>query len=57
MGRGPSRALDRQPGHTSRTQRKPALDAALSGVFAHTYVTRIAQRESVFLEDNLTTDH
>lgn len=31
--------------------------AALSGVFANTYVTRIAQRESVFLEDNLTTDH
>ncbi|RLQ23457.1 MotA/TolQ/ExbB proton channel family protein [Seongchinamella sediminis] len=31
--------------------------AALSGVFANTYVTRIAQRESVFLRDNLTTDH
>jgi len=31
--------------------------AALSGVFANTYVTRIAQRESEFLEDNLTTDH
>ena len=31
--------------------------AAISGVFANTYVTRIAQRESVFLEDNLTTDH
>ncbi len=31
--------------------------AALSGVFANTYVTRIAQRESEFLTDNLTTDH
>ena len=31
--------------------------AALSGVFANTYVTRVAQRESEFLQDNLTTDH
>ena len=31
--------------------------AALSGVFANTYVTQIAQRESSFLRDNLTTDH
>ena len=31
--------------------------AALSGVFANTYVTRIAQREGEFLPDNLTTDH
>ena len=31
--------------------------AALSGVFANTYVTRIAERESAFLEDNLTRDH
>jgi biopolymer transport protein ExbB len=31
--------------------------AALSGIFANTYVTRIAARESEFLEDNLTTDH
>ena len=31
--------------------------AALSGVFANTYVTRIAERESVLLEDHLTTDH
>lgn len=31
--------------------------AALSGVFANTYVTRIALRESAFLQDNLTTDH
>ena len=31
--------------------------AALSGVFANTYVTQIAQRESIFLQDNLTTDH
>ena len=31
--------------------------AAISGVFANTYVTRIAYRESLFLEDNLTTDH
>lgn len=31
--------------------------AALSGVFANTYVTRVAARESQFLHDNLTTDH
>jgi len=31
--------------------------AALSGVFANTYVSRIAQRETAFLQDNLTTDH
>jgi biopolymer transport protein ExbB len=31
--------------------------AALSGVFANTYITRTAIRESIFLEDNLTTDH
>jgi len=31
--------------------------SALSGVFANTYVTRVAQREGEFLEDNLTTDH
>lgn len=31
--------------------------AALSGVFANTYVTRIAERESVLLKDHLTTDH
>ena len=31
--------------------------AALSGVFANTYITRIADRESVLLEDHLTTDH
>ena len=31
--------------------------AALSGVFANTYVTRIAQRESELLRDSLTTDH
>ena len=31
--------------------------AALSGVFANTYVMRMAQREGEFLEDNLTTDH
>ncbi len=31
--------------------------AALSGIFANTYVTRVAARESEFLEDNLTTDH
>ena len=31
--------------------------AALSGVFANTYITRTATRESQFLEDNLTTDH
>ena len=31
--------------------------AALSGVFANTYVTRVAERESELLEDHLTTDH
>jgi biopolymer transport protein ExbB len=31
--------------------------AALSGVFANTYVTRIARRESELLRDSLTTDH
>ena len=31
--------------------------AAISGVFANTYVTRNAERQSQFLEDNLTTDH
>ena len=31
--------------------------AALSGVFGNTYITRIAQREGEFLQDNLTTDH
>jgi len=31
--------------------------AAISGVFAISYLTRVAQRESEFLEDNLTTDH
>ena len=31
--------------------------AALSGVFANTYITRKAARESTFLKDNLTTDH
>lgn len=31
--------------------------AALSGVFANTYIMRIADRESVLLEDHLTTDH
>jgi biopolymer transport protein ExbB len=31
--------------------------AAISGVFANTYINRVAQRESEFLEDNLTTDH
>jgi biopolymer transport protein ExbB len=31
--------------------------AAISGVFANTYVTRNADRQAQFLEDNLTTDH
>ena len=31
--------------------------AALSGVFANTYVTRTATRESQILKDHLTTDH
>ena len=31
--------------------------SALSGVFANTYITRTAERESRFLEDNLTMDH
>ena len=31
--------------------------SALSGVFANTYITRTAERESRFLEDSLTMDH
>lgn len=31
--------------------------AAISGVFADTYLSRQAKREGEFLEDNLTTDH
>lgn len=31
--------------------------AALSGVFANTYITQIAERECELLEDHLTTDH
>lgn len=31
--------------------------AALSGVFANTYITQIAEREKELLEDHLTTDH
>ena len=30
---------------------------AISGVFANSYLTRVAKRESEFLADNLTTDH
>ena len=33
------------------------MTAALSGVFANTYIKRVAKRESEFLEDNLTQDH
>lgn len=31
--------------------------AALSGLFANTYIQRIADREQVLLEDQLTSDH
>lgn len=31
--------------------------AAISGVFANSYITRVAKRESELLADNLTTDH
>ena len=31
--------------------------AAISGLFANTYITRNAKRQSQFLEDNLTMDH
>ncbi len=31
--------------------------AAISGLFANTYITRNAKRQNQFLEDNLTTDH
>lgn len=31
--------------------------AALSGVFANTYLTRVAERENTLLEDHLTADH
>ena len=31
--------------------------AALSGVFAQAYLTRVVERESALIEDNLTSDH
>lgn len=31
--------------------------AALSGLFANTYITRMATREQEYLQDNLTSDH
>jgi biopolymer transport protein ExbB len=31
--------------------------AALSGLFANTYLQRVANREQQFLEDQLTSDH
>jgi biopolymer transport protein ExbB len=31
--------------------------AAISGLFANTYITRNAKRQNQFLEDNLTVDH
>jgi len=31
--------------------------AALSGLFANTYISRIAAREQEYLQDNLTSDH
>ena len=31
--------------------------AALSGLFANTYLQRVASREQLFLEDQLTSDH
>jgi biopolymer transport protein ExbB len=31
--------------------------AALSGLFANTYITRVADREQLLLEDQLTSDH
>ena len=31
--------------------------AALSGLFANTYLQRIADREQTLLEDQLTSDH
>ncbi|EAW41619.1 Lipid A export ATP-binding/permease protein MsbA [marine gamma proteobacterium HTCC2080] len=31
--------------------------AALSGLFANTYLQRVASREQMFLEDQLTSDH
>ena len=31
--------------------------AALSGLFADTYLSRVAERENALLEDHLTTDH
>lgn len=31
--------------------------SALSGVFGNTYITRVAEREGVLLEDHLTMDH
>jgi biopolymer transport protein ExbB len=31
--------------------------AAISGVFGQTYISRIAERETLLLEDHLTMDH
>ncbi len=31
--------------------------SALSGLFANTYITRVADRETTLFEDHLTTDH
>ncbi len=31
--------------------------AAISGVFANTYLTQVANREKLLIEDHLTTDH
>ena len=31
--------------------------AAISGVFANTYLSGVANREKMLVEDNLTTDH
>lgn len=31
--------------------------AAISGVFANTYLTQVASREKMLIEDHLTTDH
>ena len=31
--------------------------SALSGLFANTYLQRVATREQMFLEDQLTSDH
>ena len=42
---------------TSTLPTLSGMVAALSGLFANTYLQRVAGREQQFLEDQLTSDH